>query len=189
MTPTRCACPHPDARACFEARYPECGRLGDDDGRYDPDERCECSCHDDDDDDIDVNAELVAGVREAEAARAASGDRPGRADGATGTPGALPGLLWSDAREEIVAMLRAEVERLRAEVARLTAERDTLRADLERTVQDVLAVVEGREPETWAWPLHALRDALLAARAERDKALAEFDVLRKATVAALEARP
>jgi uncharacterized small protein (DUF1192 family) len=62
--------------------------------------------------------------------------------------------------------------RLRDEVARLKAENARLKADLDGTAEDVLAVLEGRDPDTWAWPLHGLRDAIdrLQARAERAEA-------------------
>lgn len=47
---SKCCCPHPDARACLLARYPELRRRDDSDTRYDAtiDEQCECACHRDD---------------------------------------------------------------------------------------------------------------------------------------------
>jgi hypothetical protein len=67
--------------------------------------------------------------------------------------------------------VRATIGALRAEVARL-------RAELDRTADDVLAVLQGREPETWAWPLHGLRDALVAARSEAEGLRVENDRLK-----------
>jgi hypothetical protein len=79
------------------------------------------------------------------------------------------------ATEKASAIREREAALIARDEAR--AERDRSCADLDKTADDVLAVVEGREPETWAWPLHGLRDALLAAWAERDLARAEWDAL------------
>jgi hypothetical protein len=58
------------------------------------------------------------------------------------------------------------------------AEAERLRVELAKTAEDVLAVIEAREPETWAWPLHGLRDALNARDATIARLRAVLDDIR-----------
>lgn len=49
MRKPRCACKHPDAQACFEARYPNL-YFTDEDQRLPDHEKCDCVCHDENED-------------------------------------------------------------------------------------------------------------------------------------------
>jgi hypothetical protein len=52
---------------------------------------------------------------------------------------------------------------------------DRLDSDLAQTARDVMTVIDGEEPDDWAWPLYGIRDALITAREEGDRQKARAD--------------